>query len=70
MNKFEVLFFEEDNGKVPVEEFLDGLDKKMRAKLVGLIEILQDSGNDLREPYSKYLGGNIFELRCKEDEKV
>jgi len=65
MIKFEVLFFEEDNGKVPVEEFLDDLDKKMRAKLVGLIEILQESGNDLREPYSKYLGGNIFELRCK-----
>lgn len=42
MIKFEVLFFEEDNGKVPVEEFLDGLDKKMRAKLVGLIEVLQE----------------------------
>ena len=51
MIKFEVLFFEEDNGKVPVEEFLDDLDKKMRAKLVGLIEILQESGNDLREYY-------------------
>ena len=41
------------------------LDKKMRAKLVGLIAILQECGNQLREPYSKHLEDGIFELRGK-----
>lgn len=65
MDKFAVEFYEKENGDIPVEEFLDGLNVKMKAKLVGLIEILQEKGNFLREPYSKPLGDGIFELRCK-----
>lgn len=65
MVKFEVLFYEKENGECPVEEFLSGLDIKMRAKLVGLLEILQEKGNELREPYSKHLEDGIFEIRCK-----
>lgn len=52
-------------GEVPVEAFLLSLDKKMRAKLTWLIAILQEYGNQLREPYSKPLGDGIFELRGK-----
>ena len=33
--------------------------------MVGMITILQEKGNMLREPYSKYLGNGIFELRGK-----
>ncbi|MEY8366461.1 type II toxin-antitoxin system RelE/ParE family toxin [Anaerovoracaceae bacterium 41-7] len=33
--------------------------------MVGLLEILQENGNSLREPYSKHLSEGIFELRCK-----
>ena len=51
MPKFEVIFYEEENGECPVEEFLAELSIKMRAKL--------------REPYSKYLEDGIFEIRCK-----
>jgi phage-related protein len=29
------------------------------------LEILQENGNSLREPYSKHLSEGIFELRCK-----
>lgn len=65
MEKFEVEFYEKDNGECPVEEFLLGLDKKMRAKLLGLMGILQEKGNLLREPHSKYLEDGIFELRGK-----
>lgn len=38
---------------------------KMKAKLFGLIDILEENGNQLREPYSKFLGDGIFELRAK-----
>lgn len=65
MKKFEIIFYETVRGECPIEKFLNSLDKKMRAKLVGMIEILEEKGNMLREPYSKSLGDGIFELRCK-----
>ena len=34
-------------------------------KLFGLVSILEQYGNQLREPYSKPLGDGIFELRAK-----
>ncbi len=37
----------------------------MRAKMFGMIGLLQEKGNQLREPYSKHLDDGIFELRCK-----
>ena len=57
---FEVIFYEKVNGDCPVEDFLSGLDVKMRAKMVGLLEILEDKGNTLREPYSKHIDDGIF----------
>ena len=61
---FKVLFYEEKNGKCPIQDFLDGLEVHQRAKMIGLIELLGCYGNLLREPYSKHLGDKIFELRC------
>ena len=46
-------------------EFLDSLDSKMNAKLIGLMELLEEKGTELREPYSAPLEDGIFELRCK-----
>lgn len=62
---FQLIVYEKINGEVPVEEFLDSIDPKMRAKIYGLMEILQEKGNMLREPYSKHLDDGIYELRCK-----
>ena len=65
MADFKVIAYEKGNGEVPVEEFLDSVNPKMRAKIYGLMGILQEKGNMLREPYSKHLEDGIFELRCK-----
>ena len=65
MADFEVIFYEKENGDCPVEEFIDSLDVKMRAKMVGLLELLEEKGNQLREPYSKLIDDGIFEIRCK-----
>lgn len=65
MREYKVQFYEKENGEFPAEKFLLSLDMKMRAKLTGLIAILQEYGNQLREPYSKPLGDGIFELRGK-----
>lgn len=65
MQEFRILFYDKPDGSEPVKEFLDNLDVKMRAKMVRTIQILQQNGNELREPYSKPLSDGIFELRAK-----
>jgi phage-related protein len=65
MNRFQVEFYATENGVQPAKDFLLSLDTKMRAKMVTMISILQENGNELREPYSKHLSEGIFELRAK-----
>ena len=65
MTRFEVEFYEDKDGHQPAKTFLLSLDKKMRAKMVTTVSILQDNGYELREPYSKHLSDGIFELRAK-----
>ena len=62
---FQLEFYETEDGKKPVEEFLDSLDNKMAAKLISMMELLEEKGPELRMPYSESLGDQIFELRCK-----
>lgn len=62
---FQLEFYETADAKQPVIEFLDSLDNKMAAKLLGLMEILEEKGTELRLPYSEHLEDGIFELRCK-----
>lgn len=65
MQNFEVFFYKKGDGTEPAKDFLNSLDVKMQAKMVRTIEILQNNGHDLREPYSKQLEDGIFELRAK-----
>ncbi|MCM1047875.1 MAG: type II toxin-antitoxin system RelE/ParE family toxin [Clostridiales bacterium] len=65
MDKFEVEFYTKDNGEKPAKEFILSLDTKMRAKILGIISVLEEKGNQLREPYSKHLTDGIFEIRGK-----
>ena len=64
--KFEVEYFEKQDGSIPVEEFLLSQDLKMRAKIYRLLSLLEEFGNTLREPYSKSLKDGIFEIRAKQ----
>lgn len=62
---FNVEFYERENGDIPVEKFLNSLDIKMRNKILMILNVLQEKGNQLREPYSKHLEDGIFEVRGK-----
>ena len=62
---FEINYYELPNGERPVEQFLSSLDIKMRAKAFYSLEILEEFGNQLREPHSKAVGDGLFELRIK-----
>jgi len=45
---FEVEFYTTPKGDTPVQEFLDSLDEKTRAKLVSMLELLEEKGNARR----------------------
>ena len=65
LNKaFQLKFYETKDGKQPAVDFIDNLPPKMAAKLIGLLEILEEKGTELRMPYSRLLEDGIFELRC------
>lgn len=58
-------FYEDEEGAAPVEDFLDGLPKKQRAKLIALTEKLREWGPDLPYPYSSQVRGKLRELRTR-----
>jgi len=71
MTKWTVEFYEKQNGVAPTSVFLDGIkDLKLKAKVLRDIELLQEFGNTLREPYSSYLVDGIFELRSKQSSNI
>lgn len=65
MKNFDVVAYERLDGTVPINEFLYSLSEKMRAKTLKEFDLLAEYGNDLREPYTKYISDGIFELRVK-----
>jgi phage-related protein len=65
MAKYQVVFFEKENGETPAEDFINSLDVKMSAKIYRLLMMVSENRPELREPYSKHLGDGIFELRAK-----
>lgn len=67
---YKIIFYETEDGKHPVEDFLDSLEDKMAAKLVGLMDILEEKGIEMRMPYTQSLGDGIFELRCKQGNNI
>ena len=56
-----------ENAREPVAEFLDSLDSKMSAKLVGLMEILEEKGTELRMPYSEHLEDGILNFAVNKE---
>ena len=65
MQRYEVVFYDRPDGTEPAKVFLLSLDTKMRAKMVKEIQLLEENGPAIREPYSKPVGDGIFELRAK-----
>ena len=68
--EFQVEFYEMEDGRIPSQEFLDSLEPMMNAKMVGLMEILEEKGYSLREPYSAPLEDGIFELRAVQGSNI
>ena len=63
MPQTKIVFYKEDNGSVPVLEWLRELQPKARDKCVVKIERLAALGHELRRPEADYLRDKIYELR-------
>ena len=55
-----------EDGRCPLQEYLDSLEPKLLAKTLRTIDLLENNGPQLRGPYSEPLGNGIFELRTKQ----
>ena len=62
---YEIILYDTEDGRCPVQELLDSLKPKLLAKTLRTIDLLEMNGPLLREPYSKPLENGIFELRTK-----
>lgn len=65
MPRIDLILFQESDGSVPFEEWLEGLSKHARVKCLDRLERLREFGHDLRRPVADYLGDDIYELRTK-----
>lgn len=63
MSKYFVIYYEDKNGVSPILNFIEEMNLKHQAKIIRTIELLEVNGPALREPFSKYIGDNLFELR-------
>lgn len=62
---WQVDFYEKEDGSAPVEEFLDSLPRKQKAKVLALIKLLEEQGTNLPFPYSSQVRGRLRELRTR-----
>lgn len=62
---WQVDFYVEDDDSAPVEEFLDSLPERVRAKALAVIKLLEKEGPRLPFPYSSQVEGQIRELRTQ-----
>jgi len=60
---YSVIFYTTESDDSPIDEFLDGLDKKSLAKVAALISLLEEQGSNLKRPYADIVRGKIRELR-------
>ena len=65
MPRTNVWLYRDDEGTVPLLEWLDGLPQKVRDKCRVKIERLRELGYELRRPEADYLRHGIYELRVK-----
>ena len=62
---YEIILYDTEDGRCPVQELLDSLEPKLLAKTLRTIDLLEMNGPLLREPYSKPLENGIFVASCQ-----
>ncbi len=63
MPRTKIVLYREDDGTVPLLDWLDSIPDKARDKCVVRIERLREMGHELRRPEADFLRDGIYELR-------
>lgn len=65
-SEYKVYYYQDSHTKrVPVLEYLEKTPFKDRGKIAAYISVLRDHSGRLDEPYSRYIGSGIRELRVE-----
>jgi phage-related protein len=64
-NNWKVYYYQKGDGTHPVKEYIDSLTKREKANTLAFIELLQNTGPNLKRPYADLLRDGIHELRLK-----
>ena len=62
---WDIIFYEKEDGTIPVRDFLDSLPIKHHAKALRDIDVLEEYGTRLTEPNVKHIKDKLWELRIK-----
>jgi phage-related protein len=65
MPQTQVVFYQEEDGAVPILEWFERLPEKALDKCRVKLERLRDLGHELRRPEADYLRDDIYELRVR-----
>ena len=60
---YEIKYYIDSRGKIPVRDYVNGLQVKEQAKVYKYIRFLKENEGFLDEPYSRHIQGKIRELR-------
>ena len=64
--KWELEFYQDSQGNIPVQDFICRQSAKVEAKIYRHIDLLQDFGLSLGQPYiEKLTGSDVWELRIR-----
>ena len=64
--KWEIEFYEDSQGNIPVQDFICQQSVKVEAKIYRHIDLLQDFGLSLGQPYvEKLAGSDAWELKIR-----
>jgi phage-related protein len=58
-------YYQSPGGKYPIEEYVDSLDAKSRARVARTLDLLEEFGINLGMPYARYLEKQLWELRIR-----
>lgn len=58
-------YYRSEAGRCPVEEFVDSLDTKSKARVARTLDLLEEFGTALGMPYARHLEKQLWELRVR-----
>ena len=64
-SKWNILYYETEHGKCPVQIFIDSRKERDQAKIFSWLSLLEEKGPTLPRPYADLLTDGIHELRIK-----